>query len=84
MTAEYSLRQDELVSFFHQFESILDETRTRIRTVEFAKEVRPGGYSRDVWVELCGRGIQTLTLFTTKIVNFATLLKTKNSFYEPR
>ena len=41
LTAEYSLRQDARVYLFHQFESILDETRTRLRTVEFAKEVRP-------------------------------------------
>ena len=33
-----------------------------------------GADSGEVWVELCRRGLQTLTLFKTKITHFATLL----------
>ena len=33
-----------------------------------------GADSGEVWVELCRRGLQTLTLFKTKIAHFATLL----------
>ena len=38
--------------------------------------LNPGGSvdSGEVWVELCRRGVQTLTLFKTKIAHFATLL----------
>ena len=33
-----------------------------------------GADSGEVWVELCRRGLQTLTLFKTKIAHFATML----------
>ena len=33
-----------------------------------------GADSGEVWVELCRRGLQTPTLFKTKIAHFATLL----------
>jgi len=37
--------------------------------------LNPGGAdSGEVWVELCRRGLQTPTLFKTKIAHFATLL----------
>ena len=41
--------------------------------------LNPGGGggvadSGEVWVELCRRGLQTLTLFKTKFAHFATLL----------
>ena len=35
-----------------------------------------GGDSREVWVEVCRRGLQTPTLFKTKTSHFATLFKT--------
>ena len=34
-----------------------------------------GGQLREVWVGVCRRGLQTLTLFKTKSVHFATLFK---------
>ena len=36
----------------------------------------PGGHSREVWEEVCRWGVQTPTLFRTKIAYFATLFKT--------
>ena len=36
----------------------------------------PGGHSKEVWVELCRRDLQTPTLVNTKIAHFATLFKT--------
>ena len=38
----------------------------------------PGVHSNDVWVEVCRRGLETLTLFKTKIFHFATLFKTRS------
>ena len=41
----------------------------------------PGGHSREFWVELCRRGLQTLTLSKTKIAHFATLFKTGDTTF---
>ena len=35
-----------------------------------------GGYSKEVWVELCRRDLQTPTLVNTKIAHFVPLFKT--------
>ena len=40
-----------------------------------------GGHSREVYVELCRRGLQALTLFKTKIAHFATLFKTGDTTF---
>ena len=39
------------------------------------------GSSREVWVEMYRRGLQTQTLFKTKIAHFATLFKTQNTTF---
>ena len=39
------------------------------------------GHSREVWVEVCRRDLQTPTLFKTKIVHFATLFKTGDTTF---
>ena len=39
------------------------------------------GPSREVWVEMYRRGLQTQTLFKTKIAHFATLFKTRNTTF---
>ena len=39
-----------------------------------------GGHLREVWVGVCLRGLQTLTLFKTKSVHFATLFKTRDRY----
>ena len=39
---------------------------------------KSGGDSRGVWVELCRRGLQTQTLFKTKIAHFDALFKTRD------
>ena len=36
-----------------------------------------GVHLREVWVEVCYRGLQTLSLFKTKIVYFASLFQTR-------
>ena len=36
----------------------------------------------EVWVEVCRRDLQNLTLFKTKIAHFATLFKTTDLFYD--
>ena len=41
----------------------------------------PGGHSREVWVELCRLGLQTLTLSKTKIAHFVTLFKTGDTTF---
>ena len=44
----------------------------------------PGGRgSRKVWVKMCRRGLQTPTLFKTKIAHFATLFKTGDTTFWP-
>ena len=40
-----------------------------------------GAHSREVWVELCRGGLQTPTLFKTKIAHFATLFKTGDTTF---
>ena len=41
----------------------------------------PGGaHLREVWVGVCRRGLQTLTLFKTKSVHFATLFKRRDLY----
>ena len=42
-----------------------------------------GVHSREVWVEVCRQGLQTLTLFKTKIAHFATLFKTRGTTFWP-
>ena len=42
---------------------------------------RGEGSSREVWVEMYRRGLQTQTLFKTKIAHFATLFKTQNTTF---
>ena len=37
-----------------------------------------GERSRKVWAEVCRRALQTLILFQTKTVHFATLFKTRD------
>ena len=37
-----------------------------------------GERSRKVWAEVCRRALQTLILFHTKTVHFATLFKTRD------
>ena len=39
-----------------------------------------GGHLREVWVGVCHRGLQTLTLLKTKSVHFATLFKTRDRY----
>ena len=39
------------------------------------------GHSREVWVDLCCRGLQTSTLLKTEIAHFATLFKTGNTTF---
>ena len=39
-----------------------------------------GEHLREVWVGVYGRGFQTLTLFKTKSVHFATLSKTTDLY----
>jgi len=39
-----------------------------------------GGHLREVWVGVCRRDLQTLTLFKTKSVYFATLFKTRDLY----
>ena len=39
-----------------------------------------GGHLREVWVGVCRRGFQTLTLFKTKSVHFNTLIKTSDLY----
>ena len=41
------------------------------------------GHPREVWVGVCHWGLQTLTLFKTKSVHFATLFKAKDLFSWP-
>ena len=41
---------------------------------------RGGGHLRDIWVGVCRRGLQTLTLLERKSVHFAILLKAKTFF----
>ena len=49
---------------------------------EQATLVGPGwGHSRKVWVELCRRGLQTPTLFKTKIAHFASLFNTGDTTF---
>ena len=36
-----------------------------------------------VWIEVCRRDLQNLTLSKTKIAHFATLFKTTDLFYDP-
>ena len=50
-------------------------TNTHRRVYEGGKT--PGGYPRDVWVELCRRGIQAVPLFKTKIGSFPYPVKDK-------
>ena len=40
-----------------------------------------GRHSKKVWVELCRRGLQTPTLFKTKIAHFASLFKTGDTTF---
>ena len=40
-----------------------------------------GGHSREVWVEVCRRGLQTPTLFEIKTSHFATLFKTGDTTF---
>ena len=49
-------------------------------TFEYEKDPG-GGHSREVWVELCRRGLQTPTLFRTKIAHFTTLFKTGDTTF---
>ena len=37
----------------------------------------------EVWVDVCHRDLQNLTLFRTKIAHFATLFKITDPFYGP-
>ena len=46
-----------------------------------AKAKYPRGHSREVWVELCLWGLQTPTLFKTKIAHFATLFRTGDTTF---
>ena len=41
--------------------------------------INPEGHSRDVWVEVCRRGLQTPTLFKTKIAHFDALFTTEDT-----
>ena len=52
-------------------------TRSRLKGHRHHPEPNPtpGGHWREVWVELCRRGLQTLTLCKTKIVHFVALFK---------
>ena len=47
------------------------------------KSLRTRRHSRKVWVVVCRRGLQTLTLLKTKIVHFATLFKTRQAISRP-
>ena len=38
---------------------------------------------RNIWVEVCHHGIQTLTLFKTKIAHFTTLFESIELIYDP-
>ena len=43
------------------------------------EQCKPGGvHSNEVWVEVWRRGLETPTLFKTKIFHFATLFKTRS------
>ena len=52
-------------------------------SLTFESEKDPGGHSREVCVELCRRGLQTPTLFRTKIAHFTTLFKTGDTTFWP-
>jgi len=53
--------------------------RSLVRTLLFRKG---GRHSREVWMGVCRRGLQTL--LKTKSVHFATLFKTKYLFHEQK
>ena len=42
-----------------------------------------GGHSREVWVDMCCRGLQTSTLLKTEIAHFATLLRQETLLSDP-
>ena len=45
----------------------------KLKMIRNAKAENLRKHSKKVWVEVCRRGPQTLTLFNTEIVHFATL-----------
>ena len=47
---------------------------------QLKQQVSTRGHLTEVWVGVCRRGLQTLTLFKTKSVHFATLFKTRDLY----
>ena len=46
-----------------------------MRVIPLSRNRNPGGNQGTVYVEVCHRSLQTLTLFKEKIVHLATLFK---------
>ena len=72
-----------VITPFHSLDKLLHEEQQRYEALEFQREAdkgvqkpRDGDNQKKVWVVVCRRGLQTLTLFKTKIVHFVTLFKT--------
>lgn len=66
----------------HDFFTLDDTKATKLSSyIEIAGHWEPGegrgggAHLREVWKELYRRGLQTLSLFTTKIAYFSTLFK---------
>ena len=53
--------------------------KTTIQPVLISRKLNEdqGGYSTDAWVERCGPGVETLTLFKTQFSDFPIPLKTE-------
>ena len=47
--------------------------REKLKIIRNAQSKNPTEHPKKFWVEVCRRGLQTLTLFNTETVDFATL-----------
>ena len=72
-----------VITPFHSLDKLLHEEQQRYESWEFQREAdkgvqkpRDGDTQKKVWVVVCRQGLQTLTLFKTKVVHFVTLFKT--------
>ena len=46
--------------------------REKLKIIRKTQAKNPTEHSKKFWVEVCRRGLQTLTLFNTETVHFAT------------